>query len=213
MISDYATLKAAIASWLLRSNLTAEIPTFIQLAEAKMNRDQRLRTLESQDFVTLPTVAGEYAVEVPADFHSVITLDINSVGLGWPPLEYVTPTEFRRKQRENNFASGVPQYYTIAQREFRLVPTPDSDYELDLVFETRLPSLSDDNTENWLLADSPDLYLYAALAESAPFLDRDERIPVWEGGYNSRAENFKLDADAKRYNGPPLKARASRTIG
>lgn len=178
-----------------------------------MNRDVRLRTTDSQEEATLTLTAASDAVALPADYHSVVTMDLVglSPGCNWPPLEYVTPTEFKRKQRENAFASGTPRYYSIVKGQLRLVPTPDSDYEIDLVYYTKLPSLATETT-NWLLADSPDLYLYATLAESAPFLDQDERIMVWDGGYNTRAEAFKLDADQKRYNGSPLKMRA-RTIG
>lgn len=43
MISDYSTLKQAIADELARSDLASAIPTFIQLAEADLNRQLRLR--------------------------------------------------------------------------------------------------------------------------------------------------------------------------
>lgn len=216
MITDYTTLQQAVADWLLRGDLTAQIPTFIQLAEAKMNRDVRLRTLDSQAEDTLSTVAASDAIDLPADFHSVITMDLVGLtpGCTWPPLEYVTPTEFKRKQRENAFASGTPQYYSIIKRQLRLVPTPDSAYDIDLVYNARIPALGELDIEstNWMLDQNPDLYLYATLAESAPFLDQDERIATWEGAYDKRAEAFRVDADAQRYNGSPLKMRA-RTIG
>ena len=38
MINDYATLQAAIADELARSDLGAAIPTFIQMAEADFSR-------------------------------------------------------------------------------------------------------------------------------------------------------------------------------
>lgn len=42
MIQDYATLQQAIADWLARADLTAQIPTFIQLAEQRFARDLRV---------------------------------------------------------------------------------------------------------------------------------------------------------------------------
>lgn len=50
MVNDYATLQAAIADELARSDLTNVIPTFIQLAEADFNR--QLRTRQMQALVT-----------------------------------------------------------------------------------------------------------------------------------------------------------------
>lgn len=37
MINDFSTLKTAVAQWLARSDLDAQIPNFIQLAEARMS--------------------------------------------------------------------------------------------------------------------------------------------------------------------------------
>lgn len=41
---------------------------------------------------------------------------------------------------------------------------------------------------NWLLTAEPDIYLYATLVESAPYLKDDERIAVWEQRYQDAAE-------------------------
>jgi hypothetical protein len=213
VITDYATLQSAIADWLLRADLTAQIPTFIQLAEAKMNRDVRLRTVFSQGYSAVTTAAGVTQITLPADFHSVILLDITGdQATGPAPLEYLTLYEYRVNQRANANVTGMPRFYSIAVAQIILSPVPDGEYALSLVYETKLPALSDSNPTNWMLEKDPDLYLYAALAESAPFLDQDERIATWEGAYDKRAEAFKVDADQKRYGGSPLKMRA-RTIG
>jgi hypothetical protein len=42
VIVDYATLQTAVADFMARADLTVQIPTFIQLAESRMNRDLRL---------------------------------------------------------------------------------------------------------------------------------------------------------------------------
>jgi len=62
---------------------------------------------------------------------------------------------------------------------------------------------------NALLRRHPDLYFYAALAESAPYLLHDERLPLWEGRYqmvvkeiNSEREAAELGAPNKRANLP-----------
>lgn len=47
MVNDYATLQAAVAAWLARADLTSQIPTFIQLAEADLNRQVRTRQMQT----------------------------------------------------------------------------------------------------------------------------------------------------------------------
>lgn len=44
-------------------------------------------------------------------------------------------------------------------------------------------ALSDSNATNWYLANTPDLLMFAALMNAAPFLVNDERIPTWKAFY------------------------------
>ena len=60
-LSTYTGLKAAVAQFLARDDLTAEIPGFIQLTEAKIRRDVRRTTVRT----TLLTT-GE-STPLPAD--------------------------------------------------------------------------------------------------------------------------------------------------
>lgn len=66
-VNDYSTLKAAIADELARADLTAVIPTFIQLAEADFNR--QLRARQMQVMVTGSAVAG--VITLPTDVRTV----------------------------------------------------------------------------------------------------------------------------------------------
>ena len=54
-ISNYSELKAAIADWLDRSDLTDSIPDFITLAETRHRRDFKIRRMETR--VTANTIA------------------------------------------------------------------------------------------------------------------------------------------------------------
>lgn len=45
MITDYSSLKQAVADWLARADLTAQIPTFIQGAHARINRELRVASM------------------------------------------------------------------------------------------------------------------------------------------------------------------------
>ena len=56
-ITTYATLQTAIANFLARSDLTAQIPDFITMAEARMNRELETRAQEKRSTATL--VAGD----------------------------------------------------------------------------------------------------------------------------------------------------------
>lgn len=67
MINDYSSLQQSVADWLARADLTGAIPTFIQLAEARISRD--IRTRQTQSLVTGAAVDG--VITLPTDLRAV----------------------------------------------------------------------------------------------------------------------------------------------
>ena len=56
----------------------------------------------------------------------------------------------------------------------------------------------DDSAVNWLIERHPDVYFYASLLHSAPYLDDDQRIPVWAGIYGQIRDS--INSDARKYS-------------
>jgi hypothetical protein len=52
-------------------------------------------------------------------------------------------------------------------------------YTIEMVYRKNIPAFAT-NDPNWLLTLAPDLYLYGALLESAPYIKEDGRIQTWE---------------------------------
>lgn len=53
----------------------------------------------------------------------------------------------------------------------------------------------------------PQLYIFAALCESAPFIGEDARLPVWEAKYRSLADGANHSERMRVYGGGPLRVR------
>ena len=70
MITDYSTLKAAIANWLARADLTSAIPEFIQLAESRINRSLFVRERMSEASGT----SESGVIAIPSDLDRIISL-------------------------------------------------------------------------------------------------------------------------------------------
>jgi hypothetical protein len=170
-LSTYDDLKAEIAGWLRRSDLTAEIPSFIALAEAQMNRRLRVRPMTAR---LAQSWSAEY-VDLPDDFLSERLVKLTSGGV--TVLRYLSPEEMDARVRAPS--SGRPRFYALYGEEMRLHPSPDQAYAAELVYLQALPALSETNQSNWLLAGHPDAYLYGALTQSAPYLRADERLQTW----------------------------------
>jgi hypothetical protein len=63
-LSTYAELKASVADWLNRSDLTSAITDFVSLAESQMERDLRTRQMIVRANATVNT---EYSA-LPDDY-------------------------------------------------------------------------------------------------------------------------------------------------
>jgi hypothetical protein len=203
MISTYSDLKTAIANYLARTDLTDQIPDFIRFAEIRLRRELRIRQMLKT--VTTSTTGGDSTVELPTDFLEVrdFFIDLNPV----QPLTYSSPSSFSRNTRRSE--SGKPLDYTIMALEFELAPIPDSNYTLELLYYAAPTFLSDSNTSNVFMANTPDALLYAALLEAEPYIMNDARIQTWGSMYNRAIETLNISDQQGQYSGVPLAMKLS----
>jgi len=110
-ISDNASLQSAVTEYLARDQdvtLIARIPTFIQLAEAKFNRQLFVRQMEQRSTALVNTASSEREfVSLPVDFQSMRRVRLSSV-TGKPGLEFKSGTQIhaRNFSEERKFASA-----------------------------------------------------------------------------------------------------------
>ena len=184
---NYTQLKSNIADFLNRSDLTAVIPTFIDLAEAQMERPLRVRQMVGRSTASIDT---QYSA-LPADFLEAKTFKITSSN-PIQPLDFLTPEQMDDRDQIQGSAPGMPKFFTIIGNQIRVSPSPDATYTAELVYFAKLDKLSDSVTTNWLLTSSPDAYLYGSLMQAAPYLKDDERVAVWGTLYNTAIESIKF---------------------
>lgn len=204
-ISNYSDLKAAVANWLARDTLTDRIPEFIVMAEAKFNRRLDVRQMEQRATTTIDTTssAPEF-ITLPSDFQSMRRVCLSSV-TGKPTIEYLTPTALY-EMRFGTFAddTGQPAFFTIIGSEMELLPVPDQDYTIEMVYRKIIPALSDASDTNWLLTLAPDAYLYGALLEASMFIQSDERVPMWAQAYEGALSGLESLNFTASYNAGPI---------
>jgi hypothetical protein len=200
-ITTYAELQSSIADWLLRDDLTSVIPTFISLAEAKFNR--RIRDYRMVKRATAEVDTAYFAI--PSDWQENIRFQLNTTPI--VTLEYVTPDQ-AAEERRLSVSAGKPAFFTMIGDQFQIVPAPDSTYDAELTYYSKIPALSGSNTSNWLLEKAPDIYLYAALMEAAPYLDDDARVQVWGGLLEQAFEALQIESDRAKTGSSSIRMRA-----
>ena len=205
-LDTYANLKTEIANYLNRTDLTEYLDTFIDLAEARHSRDLRLREMENVSTATT-TVSGTQSYDLPTGYLEMRYVLYQSDPYNF--LYFMAPPDFFRAFNAGE-TSGTPKYYTIVGSKIYLGPKPDAAKVLELGFFQRPTGLSDSNTTNAVLTDFPDLYLYASLAEAAPFLVQDERLAVWAQLYKEGVKTANESAQRGRESSAPLQMSTNR---
>ena len=201
-ITNYTELRASVADWLNREDLTSQIPDFITFAEARLNR-----TLRTREMLTRRrTVTTDGFIGLPPDYLETYQLQLPTNATNTPePLTFIGPDEAARFKATS--MTGKTRYYTIIDGAFELIPTPSNSVELTITYYAKVPALSSTQATNWLLTKAPDLYLYATLANAAPYLQNDERIPVWSQLASSAFDELMMDSERASRSRTNLTAR------
>jgi hypothetical protein len=214
LITDYASLQSAVIEYLARdqdATLVARIPSFIQLAEAKFNRQLFIRQMEQRAIavIDLSSTEPEF-VALPSDFQSMRRIRLSSVA-GKPCLEFRSGTQIDEYRTSTADVPAQPRYFTIFSNEIELAPTPDAAYTIEMVYRQSIPPLAANGT-NWLLASAPDLYLYGALLEAAPYIKEDARIQTWGLGLTSALGDLNTLGLTSTFNAGPMTVRVSGQV-
>jgi hypothetical protein len=201
-LNTFTALKASIADFLNRDDLTAVIPDFISLAEAQINRDVRHWKMEARS--SGQQSSGDEYMQIPADW--VETIRLHLTGTGTTVVNLVSRDSMADKRSANEDATGTPIMYTHADGQFQLYPTPSVDTDFELLYYQKIPSLIS-NSDNWLLLEAPDVYLYGALLHSAPYLAEDQRVAIWAQMYSAAVARLNEVSEDARYSGSGLKLK------
>ena len=198
-ISTYSELQTAVANWLDRDDLTDRIPEFIALADARINRVLRLRSMEAK--YTANTVAAQRNLALPTGYIQMRNFQVNTSPL--TTLSYVTPEIYDRLW--GGSTSGTPKFYTILANEVSFGPIPGSVMEVEMLFYKKFDNLTTLSPTNILLTDSPDLYLYGAMLEAEPFIMNDERVPLWAAALDRAVSDMQEQDNKDRHSGSALR--------
>ena len=207
-LTSYTTLKASIANWLNRSDLTDEIADdFIVLTEADFNSKLRVRKMIAQSTITIDSETES----IPTGFLQVRDFYILSGSTKYP-LRYMTPSQM--DQVKGTSVTGIPQAYTILGDTFRFTPKPDSSYTGYLNYYKKFDALSSTNATNFILTDHPAIYLYGSLFHAANFLGgyNPQQVQTWQQMYATALERLELNDREDQFSGSPLQIRSEDTI-
>jgi len=199
-ITNYGTLKTAIADTLNRDDLTSVIPSFVSLAQAQFNR--KIRSFRQITRGSL-TIDGQFEA-LPADWLETIriTMDASPIRV----LTQISMDDLTRYRTAIDNTTDAPVYFAHNGTDIELFPTPSTSYTAEITYFAKVTALSADGDTNWLLTNHPDVYLYGSLVHTAPYLKDDARIALWAGLLAQGMSEIEDESTAARF-GSPLRMR------
>ena len=205
-ITTYAELQTAVKNWGKRSDLDSIIPDFIKLAELRVNRNLRIRKMETR--TRTDTVASQEYYGLPTNFVQMRSFRLNTNPL--TDLEYLTPEAMDTVWAGST--TGKPQAYTVVGDEVRLGPSPDAVYTMEMLYWQKPAALSDSATTNFMLTANPDALLYAALIELSSYAENDAGVMKWTQLFNETIRAVQTEDDRDRASGGALQVRADTFV-
>lgn len=186
-ITNYTELQAGVVSRLGRSDLTSLIPEFIALGEITINK--RLRLFQMQNVVTVTQSIASDTAALPAGFLELIDMRYSDFT---DPLTQLNMTDLLGVKTSD---SAKPTHFAVSDTFIFNTPA-SAEYTYRCAFYKKFDIATD--TTNWLLTNSPNVYLYSALVEAALYTRNQERMVFWERQRNAEIKNMNnLDRRTK----------------
>ncbi len=201
-ITTHTELKTAVKNWLNRgTELDSYLDDLVLLGEKRIYRDLRVRAMEE----SLSVVIASGVAAIPADY-----VELKYAYISGTPVQ---PLEKRNadwiiQQFPTRSSDGKPSFLAEDGSNFIFGPYPDSAYTVAGMYYKRLPALA--SSTNTIFTANPDLYLWAALSESAIFLKAaDVRVAVWEAKYLQAKNQIQGEYNRAKFSGGSLRMVAA----
>jgi len=180
----------------------SHIETLIKIAEAELNR-----ALKIEDRLTVIDITVEDTTyDLPADFKTLRKI--------WSPtdgdMNFLALSEYADRQA---YGQLTPNDYTISHKtlRFNANATAENPEDYQVWYIANIPSLIDG--DSWVVDDYLDIYTYAVLKHSAPFLREDERLVTWGALYKDAIESaLEENEHEKKFAGTPLRIKFPKGV-
>lgn len=192
-ITTYSELKTAIVDWMHRTDMTSYLDTFIDNAEADMNRELRMSEMESSTAVAVTTAD----LSLPDGFMEMREIHVS--GSPDTVVEYATPYQLERMKTGE---TGKPRYYTITGDAIELYPY--GSYTIDMTYYKSITPLDDTNTSNFVLTSHPSVYLHGCLLQACIWSRDVDGASVHGQEFNRLLESLNKTSKRRKFSGAPM---------
>jgi hypothetical protein len=182
IVKDYGTLKAEMALYLFHQRLASRIDSAISQFEAAANTRLRVRQMETTASLQTDSVGS---VSLPTNYllwRSVLQDNTTTTGGTEAELNYVHPAFLKSTVQVRAPAPGI---FTIEGPELIVRPI-DTAAVYIMHYYGKIPTLIPtpsglgDATDNWLIVEYPNAYIYGVLTELAAMQRNTEMAQLYK---------------------------------
>lgn len=193
----FTSLQEDVRRYLERGYVTdttvyAQLPRLINLAERAIATELKFQGFI--DVVVTTLVAGTSVYDKPDRWRQTVSLNFGTGATNdtRTPL-FARSYEYCRTYWPDSTVRAQPEFYSdYDYQHWLIVPTPDANYPMEVLYYQQPPLLDTNNQTNWLTDYAPNALLYRTLLETTPFLQHDERIPTWQTMYSQQMQAMNV---------------------
>jgi hypothetical protein len=188
-VMTYDSLTSTVLQYLERRDraVVDAVPTFITLAEFEIA--EQIKTLGQLQVAESTMLADNALLQKPARWRKTVSMSVKVNGKKQPVL--LRKYEYLKNYWPDSNQTGVPLYYSDTNWDhWYLAPTPDQDYEFEVLYYERIAPLSSTNQTNWLTQNAPNAMLFGTLLQAMPFLKNDQR-QIFQQKYTEAMQTLK----------------------
>lgn len=194
-VMTYDSLTSTVLQYLERRDAAVVnfLPTAITLAEFEIA--QEIKTLGQLQVVEASMLTGNPVIQKPARWRKTVSMNITVAGKKQPV--YLRKYEYLKNYWPDTNQTDVPLYYADTDWDhWYLAPTPDQDYDFEVLYYERIAPLSSENQTNWLTQNAPNTMLFGTLLQCMQFLKNDQRT-IFQQKYQEALQALKTEDVAR----------------
>jgi hypothetical protein len=197
-IYNYRTLKDYVASFLGRADLESKMDGVCDMAESRIRRLLRDRTVGPVSFLLTENAA------LPSDCGELRTMRYAGTRCGPYAIGVTSPSAVAIKRGMRADLPGLPETIAVVQRTILVAPLLAEPVPVEITYYQTVPPLVADTDTNWLLDDAPDVYVYGMLLHFSQYLVEDERVGMWEASFITAMKELERARERREYAALPL---------
>lgn len=173
------------------TSFVEQIPRLIAMAEQEIAA--QVKTLWELNVVETTLISGSQGATLtkPARWRKTVSMKINGEPVLKRSQEYVA-------QYQSEFPQGKPKYYAdYDYNHWNLAPIPDDDYQVEIIYFSRIQPLDATNQENLITREAPQALLFGTLLQAQGYLKSPDKLQIWKQMYDTTMAALKAENESR----------------